>query len=72
VEEGDPEWFREPTRREHWIAAGVFVVCGIFFILMFVVLFGWWMRWVILVLGVYSCIHGIGHARDAYRSSKAR
>ena len=37
VEEGDPEWFREPTRREHWIAAGVFVVCGIFFILMFVV-----------------------------------
>jgi len=59
--------FREPTPREHWIAAGLFVGFGIFFILLFFVLFGWWPRWVILGLGVYSCLHGIRHARDARR-----
>jgi predicted membrane protein len=67
-EEANPEWFREPTRREHWIAAGIFVGCGLFFLMMFFVLAGWWFRWVIIVLGIYSMIHGLRHARDAKRS----
>ena len=65
AEQADPEWFREPTRREHFIATALFIMCGVFFVMMFVVLAGWWPRWVILVLGVYSCIHGMRHALDA-------
>jgi fatty acid desaturase len=60
----DPDWFREPTVREHWIAAGLFVGFGVFFLLLFVVLAGWWFRWVILALGVYSILHGLRHAAD--------
>ena len=62
-----PEWFREPTRREHWIAGGLFVGFGVFFGLLFVVLDGWWFRWVILGLGVYSTLSGLRHVRDALR-----
>src|SRR5688500_15475322 len=30
----DPDWFRAPSRREHWIAAGLFVGFGVFFLLL--------------------------------------
>ena len=66
----DPDWFREPSRREHWLAAGLFVGFGVFFVLLFVVTAGWWFRWVTLALGIYSVFHGIGHARDARRAGR--
>ena len=65
VEAADPDWFREPSRREHWLAAGLFVGFGVFFVLLFVVTAGWWFRWVTLGLGIYSIFHGLGHARAA-------
>jgi hypothetical protein len=64
----DESWFRPPTKREHIIAAWLFVGFGIFFIAMFYLCYGWGFRWVILALGVYSIWHGLGHGRDAYRS----
>jgi hypothetical protein len=63
----DTDWFREPTRREHGIAAGLFVFFGLFFLALFVVVAGWWFRWVIAGLGVYSILHGAGHARACWR-----
>lgn len=65
--QADPRWFREPSRREHWIAAGLFVGFGIFFVLLFVLQRGWWFAWVLLGLGAISVWHGIGHMRDAKR-----
>lgn len=62
---GDSRWFREPNRRELWIAAGLFVFFGIFFVLLFVVQRGWWFRWVILGLGIISILRGL---RDAVRA----
>ena len=70
-EQADPEWFREPNRREHLIAANLFIGCGLCFVMMFVVLAGWWPRWVILGLGVYSVIHGIRHGLDARKAKLA-
>ena len=69
-EQAHPEWFREPTRREHWIAAALFVGFGVFFVLLFLVTYGFWFRWVTLGLGLYSVVHGLGHARDARRSAR--
>ena len=61
------DWFREPTRREHGIAAALFIFFGLFFLALFVVTSGWWFRWVIAGLGIYSILHGAGHARDCFR-----
>src|SRR4051812_44439646 len=61
----DPRWFREPTPREHKLAAALFVAFGVFFAALFVVLSGWWFRWVILGLGVISILHGLWHAVEA-------
>ena len=61
----DETWFREPSAREHRIAAALFIGFGLFFLLLFFVLIGWWFRWVILGLAVYSEIYGFRHARDA-------
>ena len=58
----DDDWFREPSRRERWIAAALFVGFGIFFAMLFVVQRGWWFRWVILALGAISVINGVRHA----------
>jgi len=63
----DPQWFRAPTRREHRIAAALFVGFGLFFGLLFVVLLGWWFRWVILMSGVISIVHGVRHALNSRR-----
>ena len=71
-EHADPDWFREPTPREHRIAAALFVGFGIFFVLLFCVQSGWWFRWVILTLGVFSTIHGVRHAMDARRAGAER
>ena len=63
----DPAWFRPPSRREHWIAAALFVGFGVFFGLLFVVNRGWWFGWVILGLAAWSVAHGARHALDARR-----
>jgi hypothetical protein len=59
----NPEWFREMTPRERRIAAGLFFGFGIFFVMLSFVLKGWWFRWVILFLGVYSIVAGARHLR---------
>ncbi|HYO09055.1 MAG TPA: hypothetical protein VER17_08785 [Tepidisphaeraceae bacterium] len=65
--ESDPDWFREPTAREHRIAGWLFLGFGVFFLMLFVVLWGWWFRWVIGGLGIYSFGHGVRHLLDARR-----
>jgi hypothetical protein len=60
-----PEVFREATPREHRLAAGLFVGFAIFFVLLFVLLRGWWFRWVILALAMYSFLYAVRHWRDA-------
>ncbi len=61
----DTDWFRGPTPREHRIAAALFVAFGVFFAMLYVVLSGWWFRWVILALAVWSVVIGLQHWRDA-------
>jgi hypothetical protein len=63
------EWFREPTPREHRIGAGLFISFGVFFLLLFFLQSGWWFRWVILVLAVFSLLRGLRHA---YKSAARR
>ena len=63
----DAKWFRAPTRREHWIAAGLFTGFGLFFVAMFYLCYGWGFRWVFLGLGVWSIGTGVRHALDARR-----
>ena len=70
-EAADPEWFREPTPREHRMGAALFVAFGVFFVLLFVVLSGWWFRWVVLGLGVLSGLHGLWHAAASVRGIPA-
>ena len=62
--EQSEEWFRAPTARERRIAAALFIGFGIFFFLLFIVLSGWWFRWVIIALGGFSFLHGLRHAFD--------
>ena len=59
---GNEDWFREPTRREHGIAGALFVGFGLFFLTLFFVLSGWWVRWVVVGLGVISIARGAWHA----------
>jgi hypothetical protein len=47
-------WFREPTRRERRIGAGLFLGFGVFFFGLAWVQRGWWFAWVILGLGGIS------------------
>ena len=61
----DPQWFRPPSRRERWMAAGLFIGFGVFFVLLFFVTAGFWFRWVTLALGLYSILHGLRYARAA-------
>jgi hypothetical protein len=68
--EHDPHWFREPTRRERLIAAALFIGFGLFFAAMFLVLAGWWFRWVVLGLGITSIFNGLRHATSGTRSQQ--
>jgi fatty acid desaturase len=67
---GHEQWFREPSRREHWIAGALFVGFGIFFLLLFAVQRGWWFAWVVMGLGIISILHGLRHMLDAMRKGK--
>ena len=69
-EEANPEWFRKPTPREHRMGAALFVSFGVWFVLLFVVLGGWWFRWVILGLAVWSIVIGLQHWRDARAAAR--
>ena len=64
-ESADADWFRPPTRRERWIAAGLFLGFGAFFFAYSFVWTGSWFRWAILGLGVWSVIYALGHTRRA-------
>lgn len=68
---GDERWFRQPTRREHLIAAPLFVGFGIFFIMLFSLQAGWWFRWVLLMLGIISILRGLSHVVDAIRTHRS-
>jgi len=54
-----------PAPREHAIAAALFVGFGLFFVVLFFVLLGWWFRWVVGGLGVVSVLHGLWHAVES-------
>jgi hypothetical protein len=69
-EHADPRWFRQPSRREHWIAAALFLGFGVFFVLLFFVTAGFWFRWVTLGLGFYSVLYALRQARDARRTPR--
>jgi hypothetical protein len=69
-DQSNPEWFREPTSREHWIAAALFLGFGVFFVLLFFVTAGFWFRWVTLGLGLYSVLYALRQARDARRAPR--
>ena len=64
----DTDWFRPPTRRERWIAAGLFLGFAAFFFAYSFVWRGSWFRWVIVGLGVWSFVYAIGHLTRARRS----
>jgi hypothetical protein len=64
-DDSDADWFRAPTRRENLIAAALFTGFAIFFALLFVVLRGWWFRWVIITLSAWSLIHALRHLSDS-------
>jgi hypothetical protein len=57
----DPDWFREPTPREHRIGAALFLGFGAFFALLAWVQRGTAFKWVTLVLAVFSTLRGIRH-----------
>ena len=67
-ETASSQWFRKPTRREHRIAAALFIGFGLFFVLLFMVQSGWWFRWVVLSLGAISFWHGTRHLIDSLRT----
>jgi hypothetical protein len=60
-EAANPDWFREPTPREHKIGAALFAGFGLFFVLLFLVEPGWSFRWVILTLGIISLYRALTH-----------
>jgi hypothetical protein len=66
----DPQAFRDPTPREHLLAAGLFAGFGMFFVLLFFVTAGFWFRWVTLGLGVFSILRGLRHARSACNAGR--
>lgn len=67
---GDDAWFRPPNRREHGIAAGLFMGFGLFFAAMFYLSHGWGFRWILLGLAIYSIGYGLRHAVNANRANR--
>jgi hypothetical protein len=65
------QWFREPTPRERRMAAALFVGFGCFFVMLFLVLNGWWFRWVILGLAIISVAYACGHVQELWRLRKS-
>jgi hypothetical protein len=63
-----PDWFREPTPREHKIAAALFLGFGLFFFALSFVWRGVWFGWVIAALGIWSLIVAHRHWRDRHLS----
>jgi hypothetical protein len=63
----DPAWFREPTRREQWLGAGLFSGFGLFFLLVFYLQPTSIFRWFILGIGIISIGRGLRHAIKAMR-----
>ena len=63
----DPDWFRQPTPREHRIAGWLFTGFGVFFVLLFLVERSFSFRWVILALGIISILRGFYHWLRAAR-----
>jgi Flp pilus assembly protein TadB len=63
--------FREPTPRERRIAAALFVGFGLFFVMLFVVLAGWWFRWVILALAFISIAYSWNHVQQLRRLKRS-
>lgn len=59
----DAAWFRAPTARERRIAGWLFIGFGVFFGMLFILHAGWWFRWVVLALGIFSLVRGIGFFR---------
>ena len=68
-EAAHPQWFRPPTRREHWIAFGLFLGFGLFFLALFILHRNWWFRWIMFVLGLWSIYGAVRHITDARRST---
>ena len=69
-EQANPEWFREPTRREHRIGAALFTGFGIFWVILFAFQRGWWFRWFLLLLGILSLLRGLRHGIGAVRGKR--
>ena len=68
----ESQWFREPSRRERRIAAGLFVGFGIFFFGLAWVQRGWWFAWVILGLGGISLWAAARHAKAGFTAETLR
>ena len=66
-----PQWFREPTPRERRIAATLFLGFGCFFVMLSLVLNGWWFRWVILALAVVSVAYACSHVQQLRRLKRS-
>lgn len=65
-----PDGFREPTAREHRVGAAIFLGFSIFFVLFFVFSRGWWFRWVLMGLAMYSFLYALRQWRDARSASR--
>jgi hypothetical protein len=61
TDESDPNWFRQPTPREHRIASMLFGGFGLFFIAFSFVLTGSWFQWLFLILGAFSVVRAGWH-----------
>lgn len=57
----DPTWFRPPTRREHAIAAALFLAFAAFFLALFILQHDSWFRWLFLALALFSAVRGLRH-----------
>ncbi|MGH7213403.1 MAG: hypothetical protein ACREIT_01280 [Tepidisphaeraceae bacterium] len=71
-EAAEGTWFRQPTPREHRIAAGLFAGFGVFFVLLFPVLAGLRFRWVMLGLGAISLGRATYHAIASRRAGAGK